>query len=37
MPVTCGAVWTRKPAKQRNAMSALTTLPGRSTQPIWVR
>ena len=32
-----GAVSTRKPAKQRRARSAPLTLPGRSTQPIWVR
>jgi hypothetical protein len=34
---TSGAVSARKPAKQRSARSAPPTLPGRSTQPIWVR
>jgi hypothetical protein len=33
----CGAVAARKPAKQRSAMSAFTTLRGRSTHPICSR
>jgi hypothetical protein len=35
--VTPGAVSTRKAAKDRSARSAPLTLPGHSTQLIWVR
>jgi hypothetical protein len=37
MLITSGAAWARNAAKQRSARSAPPTLPGRSTQPIWVR
>ena len=35
--VTSGAVSARKAAKQHRARPAPLTLPGRRTQPIWVR
>jgi hypothetical protein len=35
--VTSGAAWARNAAKQRRARSAPPTLPGLSTQLIWVR